>query len=54
MSIAHGSARMPWLKKTWKLWWVTVLRDDAGAFYLRWGRNPPRRLMRRSRAAANP
>lgn len=35
---------MPWLVRTWQFWKLSVYRDGAGALYMRWGQNKPKRV----------
>jgi hypothetical protein len=42
MWVAEAAPAMPWLRRSFRLWRVTLMRDGSGGFYLRWDRNPPR------------
>jgi hypothetical protein len=31
---------VPWLRKVWEVWRLSILSDDEGGYYVKWARRP--------------
>jgi len=36
----HPRLTVPWLRIVWQLWFVRLLADDEGRYYLKWSHRP--------------